>query len=62
MYPSRIEPKTSWKHTEVLAIKRIQQFINNDEIFYEIQILTYIFLCKTYSNATSEKMTWKFIQ
>jgi hypothetical protein len=31
MHPSRIEPKTSGKHIEVLTIKPLQHFINKDE-------------------------------
>jgi hypothetical protein len=62
----RIKPKTSWKHTKVLTTKPFQQLINKDlkvevyhvwhEIILKIQTLTYIFFCKTYSNATNEKM------
>jgi hypothetical protein len=33
MHLSRIEPKTSWKHINVLTIKPVQQFINKDEKF-----------------------------
>jgi len=33
MHLSRIEPKTSWKHSKVLTIKPIQHFINEDEKF-----------------------------
>jgi hypothetical protein len=72
MHPSRIEPKMSWKHTKVLTIKLVQDFINKDEKVYlyyvclkivqKIQTLTYIFFCKIYSNAINEKMILKFIQ
>jgi hypothetical protein len=34
MHPSRIESKTTWKHTKVLTIKLVQDFINKDKKVY----------------------------
>jgi len=72
MHASRIEPNTSWKHTKVLTTKPFQHFMNTNENFKvyhvwhesvrEIQILTYIFFCKIYSNVTNKKMILKLIQ
>jgi hypothetical protein len=73
MYLSKIELKTSWKHTKVLTIKPLQHFINKDEKFEfimfgmkivsKIQTLTYIFfLAKFIQMLQMKKMILKHIQ
>jgi hypothetical protein len=71
MHPSRIEPKSSWKHIKVLTTKPLQTFINKDEKSLSLLCLAWNclknskfnvhFLLRNNSNVTNEKMILKLI-
>ncbi len=43
MYPSRFEPKVSWKCNEVLTIKSLQEFKNIKKIYNFIMLKMKLF-------------------
>jgi hypothetical protein len=44
MHPSRIEPKTSWKHTKALTTKPLQHIINKEGKSLSLSCLAWNYL------------------